>query len=113
MVITVAPLLPIADPDAFFRRISDCADAVVIDHFIGGDGTADGARTLRTPLPKAMAAVDPACLTISYRDAIVAKALEWMPGRVGVGIDGFACRLLASLPSPEDESPSGAPGADC
>ncbi len=109
VVITVAPLLPIADPDAFFQRVSDCADAVVIDHFIGGDGTVDGARTLRTPLPEAMAAVDPACLTIEYRDEIVAKALERMPGRVGVGIDGFAGRLLAALPSPEKPSRSAAP----
>jgi DNA repair photolyase len=109
VVITVAPLLPIADPDAFFQRVSECAGAVVIDHFIGGDGTADGARTLRTPLPEAMAAVDPACLTIAYRDAIVAKALERMPGRVGVGIDGFAGRLLAGFPSPEKPSVSAAP----
>ena len=109
MVITVAPLLPIADPDAFFQRVSDCADAVVVDHFIGGDGTADGARTLRTPLPEAMAAVDPTCLTIAYRDAIVAKALERMPGRVGVGIDGFAGRLLAGQPSTDDPDPGAAP----
>lgn len=109
VVITVAPLLPIADPDAFFRCVSDCADAVVIDHFIGGDGTDNGARTIRTPLPEAMAAIDPACLDIAYRDAIVAKALERMPGRVGVGIDGFAGRLLTGLPSPEKPSPSAAP----
>lgn len=109
VVITVAPLLPIADPDAFFQRVSDCADAVVVDHFIGGDGTADGARTLRTALPEAMAAVDPACLDISYRDRMVAKAMERMPGRVGVGIDGFAGRLLAVRPSPENASLTAAP----
>lgn len=102
VVITVSPLLPIADPDAFFRRIGACADAVVIDHFIGGDGSTDGARTRRTPLPVAIAAVDPACLELAYRDTIVAKALEMMPGRVGVGIDGFAGRLLGESPAPED-----------
>jgi len=109
VVITVAPLLPIADPGAFFQRVSDCADAVVVDHFIGGDGTANGARTLRTPLPEAMAAVDPACLSIAYRDAIVAKALERMPGRVGVGIDGFAGRLLAGQPATDDPDLGAAP----
>lgn len=113
VVITVAPLLPIADPDVFFRRVSACADAVVIDHFVGGDGTPDGARTRRTPLPEAIAAVEPACLDISYRDAMVARALQWMPGRVGVGIDGFAGRLLVGLPSPEDPSARAAPRADC
>src|SRR5206468_6419857 len=45
VVITVSPLLPIVDPVAFFRRIAASADAVVIDHFIEGDGTRDGSRT--------------------------------------------------------------------
>jgi len=112
VVITVAPLLPIADPDGFFQRIATCADAVVVDHFIGGDGTATGARTLRTPLPAAMAAVDPACLYISYRDAMLEKALERMPGRVGVGIDGFAGRLLIGPPVPRGASPGAASPAD-
>jgi DNA repair photolyase len=113
VVITVAPLLPIASPDAFFERVSTCADSVVIDHYIGGDGTPDGARTRRTPLPEAMAAVEPACLEIRYRDAMVAAAMKWMPGRVGVGIDGFAGRLLAARPSPTDPGADAAPGADC
>src|SRR5215471_7744108 len=39
VIVTVAPLLPIADPDAFFRKLSEVADAVVIDHYIGGDGS--------------------------------------------------------------------------
>jgi hypothetical protein len=96
VVITVAPLLPIQNPSAFFGRIADCADAVVIDHFIGGDGSPDGARTRRTALPGAMAAVDPASLDLGYRDAMVAKAMERMPGRVGIGVDGFAGRMLSS-----------------
>ena len=52
-VITVSllPLLPIRDPERFFCRISEAADRVVIDHFIEGDGTPDGSRTLKTPLP--------------------------------------------------------------
>jgi hypothetical protein len=53
VVVTVSPLLPIADPERFFARLAGLADAVVIDHFIGGDGTPDGSRTLRTGLPAA------------------------------------------------------------
>lgn len=94
VAVTVAPLLPIVDPDAFFARIAECADSVVIDHFIGGDGSADGSRTLRSALPAAMAAVDPGSIDLAYRDAMVAVATRCMPGRVGVGIDGFAGRLL-------------------
>ena len=98
VAITVAPLLPIADADTFFTNIAECADSVVIDHFIGGDGSVGGARTLRTALPDAMAAVAPGSVDLAYRDAMVAAAVRRMPGRVGVGIDGFAGRLLPSDP---------------
>jgi DNA repair photolyase len=94
-VITVSPLLPIRDPRDFFARIERAADAVVIDHFIGGDGTPDGARTQRTALPAAMEAVLPGSSRLAYRDEVVARACEAMPGRVGVGRDGFGGRLLA------------------
>lgn len=105
-VITVAPLLPIANPDAFFLRISQVAHAVVIDHFIAGDGTADGHRTLRTPLPAAMQALDPASISLEYRQKILEIALRYLPGRVGVNIDGFAGRFLP------DQAPSPPAGAD-
>lgn len=94
VVVTVSPLLPMRDPEGFFRRLAGIADAVVIDHFIGGDGTPDGARTLRTPLPAAMEAVLPGSSALAYRDEIVRIACAALPGRVGVGRDGFAGRLL-------------------
>ncbi|MDP3939972.1 MAG: hypothetical protein Q8R92_17785 [Deltaproteobacteria bacterium] len=93
VVITVSPLLPIADPEAFFSRIAVVADAVVIDHFIEGDGSRSGERTLRTSLPAAMARADPASTGLAYRDRMIAIARKIMPGRVGVSIDGFAGRL--------------------
>jgi len=105
VVITVAPLLPVEDAHAFIARIADCADAVVIDHFIGGDGSVGGARTLRTALPDAMAGVDPASLELGYRDRLVSMAFARMPGRVGVGIDGFAGRMLSGPVLP--------PGSEC
>ncbi len=95
-VVTVSPLLPIADPNAFFARIARHADAVVIDHFIGGDGSATGARTLRTPLPAAMAALDSDSVQLDYRERMVDIAQRFLPGRVGVSINGFAGRYLAA-----------------
>lgn len=89
-VVTVSPLLPIERPDQFFSRIADVADAVVIDHFIAGDGSPDGNRTFRTPLPAAMQSIDPRSITLDYRDEIVAIARHHLPGRVGVNVDGFA-----------------------
>ncbi len=92
-VITVSPLLPIKDPEAFFARIAECAHAVVIDHFIEGDGTLDGRRTLQTGLPAAIQAVEPEALKLSYRDQMVSVAERYLPGRVGVNIAGFAGRF--------------------
>ena len=93
-VVTVSPLLPIRDPRRFFGRLAELADAVVIDHFIGGDGSPDGARTARTALPVAMEAVHPGSTRLAYRDEMVAIARQVMPGRVGVSRDGFAGRYL-------------------
>ncbi|MBA3315089.1 MAG: hypothetical protein M3552_03935 [Planctomycetota bacterium] len=91
-VVTVAPLLPIADPERFFSTIGEVADALVLDHFIGGDGTANGSRTLRTELPAAMAAIDPRSITLDYLKEMTAVARRVLPGRVGIGRGGFAGR---------------------
>ena len=94
VVVTVSPLLPMRDPESFFHRIAASADAVVIDHFIRGDGSPDGSRTLKTALPRAMAAVEAGSVDLAYRDSIVEIARQIMPGRVGVSVDGFAGRML-------------------
>lgn len=93
VVITVAPLLPIDDPDRFFSDLSRVADAVVIDHFIEGDGGSDGSRTRRTALPLAMQQVNPLSTTLAYRAEIIRVARSYFD-RVGVNIDGFAGRWL-------------------
>jgi DNA repair photolyase len=92
VVITVAPLLPIDRPDDFFRGLSQVADAVVIDHYIAGDGSPNGARTLRTALPDAMVQVNPESTNLSYREQIAQIARNYFPGKVGVNIAGFAGR---------------------
>ncbi len=92
-VVTVSPLLPIADPERFFARIGEVADAVVLDHYVGGDGSRNGARTERTGLPAAIAAVEVAALDLAYRDRMVEVARRHLP-RVGVSAEGFAGRFL-------------------
>jgi len=89
VVIVVSPLLPIERPEVFFERIARSADAVVIDHFILGDGTLSGWKTRKTALPAAMAAVDPSCIFLDYRERMVAIARATMPGRVGISAPGF------------------------
>jgi hypothetical protein len=96
VVVTVAPLLPIADPNRFFARIGTVADAVVLDHFIGGDGSSNGSRTQRTRLPEAMALIEPRSITLDYRDQMAEVASRFLPGRVGLGRDGFAGRWIDS-----------------
>ena len=93
--VTVSPLLPIDDPGAFFARLRDAADAVVIDHYVGGDGTPDGRRTNRTPLPLAMEQVRPSSTSLAYRAEIVEIARRYFD-KVGVSVAGFAGRWLAT-----------------
>jgi DNA repair photolyase len=98
VVITVSPLLPIESPFAFFRRLSEVADAVVLDHWIQGDGSpgGSGARTFATRLPQAVRDLDPHYTTLAYRDEMVAIARHFFPASTGVGIDGFAGRFLST-----------------
>lgn len=85
----ISPLYPIADPKKFFARLAAAgASAVVIDHFVEGDGTRDGSRTRKTQLPMAMAAVDPRSASLQYRDAIAEIARDYLP--VGISASGFA-----------------------
>lgn len=92
VVVAVAPLLPIQHPERFFSRIAGAADAVILDHFIEGDGSREGARTRATLLPEAIARVDEAALGLEYREAMARVAERHLPGRVGVNVDGFAGR---------------------
>lgn len=94
-VACVSPLYPIRDPDAFFGKLAKAgAAAAVIDHFIEGDGTEDGSRTRKTPLPSAMAAVSAESVCLSYRDSIVEIARAYLP--VGVSASGFAGNYLTT-----------------
>jgi DNA repair photolyase len=94
-IATISPLLPIENPQRFFARLAIAFDAVVIDHFVEGDGSPgdDGSRTRRTPLPQLMHAVEPRSVTLGYRDEMVAIARRYC-ANVGVGREGFAGRYL-------------------
>jgi DNA repair photolyase len=88
-VACLSPLYPMEHPEAFFEQLAGAgASAVVIDHFIEGDGTAEGSRTLKTDLPRSMEAVDPASTRLAYRDRIAAIARDYLP--VGISAAGFA-----------------------
>ena len=60
----------------------------MIDHFIEGDGTQNGSRTYRTPLPSAIKLIDEEALELSYRDSIASIARNYLP--VGISSTGFA-----------------------
>ncbi len=89
VVVCMSPLYPMRDPDCFFSRIAESgASAVVIDHFIEGDGTQDGSRTQRTLLPLAIKSFDEQALELSYREKVAAIARNYLP--VGISAPGFA-----------------------
>jgi DNA repair photolyase len=88
-VACLSPLYPMQHPAAFFERlVAAGVDAVVIDHFIEGDGTREGSRTWKTGLPRSMAAIDSESTRLEYRDRIAAIAQDYLP--VGISASGFA-----------------------
>jgi DNA repair photolyase len=95
-VACLAPLYPLRAPDAFFAGLARAGvSAVILDHFIGGDGTPDGSRTKRTLLPAAMARQEPASVALGYRDAMARVAARHLP--VGISAAGFAGRYSRSF----------------
>ena len=93
VVVCLSPIYPVIDPSGFFQRLRSAGtSAVVIDHFIDGDGSKNGLRTKKTNLPEAMAEICPESVKLSYRDEIVDIAREYLP--VGISRDGFAGRYL-------------------
>lgn len=93
-VACLSPLLPLRDGPGFLERLRDSFGAVIVDHFVGGDGSTSGSRTRATALPAAMEATLAGSSRLAYRDEVVALAQGYFPGRVGVGPDGFAGRYL-------------------
>jgi DNA repair photolyase len=88
-VVCMSPLYPMKAPDVFFSRLANMGvRAVVVDHFIQGDGTPTGSRTFKTKLPDAMATVAPQSIDLSYRDQVARIAGKYLP--VGLSATGFA-----------------------
>jgi DNA repair photolyase len=48
---TLSPLLPLADPEGFARRLDQVCARVILDHYLIGDGSPGGLRTQRTRFP--------------------------------------------------------------
>ena len=88
-VICLSPLYPLNDAELFYIRLKSAgASAVIIYHFIFGDGTSDGSRTQKTSLPAIMKNIMPESIHISYRDKVIYIARNYLP--TGVSAAGFA-----------------------
>lgn len=88
---TISPLLPLADPLSFARRLDAACDRVILDHYLIGDGSAGGWRTRRTGFPDRLVAAglgewNALAKLHEVRD-LMASVLG--PGRVLVGCEGF------------------------
>lgn len=89
IVACLSPLYPLLAPEAFFARLAETGvSAVVIDHFVEGDGTADGSRTHKTKLPQIMAQDRAESVDLAYRDTVARIARRYLP--VGLSCSGFA-----------------------
>jgi hypothetical protein len=93
-VACLSPLIPLLDGPGFFERLAEGFEAVIVDHFVGGDGSQNGTRTLATAFPEALESVHAGASRLEYRNEVVKLARRFFPGRVGVGAEGFAGRWL-------------------
>ncbi len=97
-VVCMSPLYPLTNPDIFFKRIAESgASAVVIDHFIEGDGTQDGSRTrctlrIKTLTDRIYSCTHQTCkiyivftVTQSYWEGITNSLMEGHDYRMVVG----------------------------
>jgi DNA repair photolyase len=96
-VAVVSPLMPLRDPEAFAACLGGAADAVILDHYLVGDGSAAGARTRRRKAH--LDATVPDLLTAAgfeewtrlekFREIVDRFRAVLGPARVGVSADGF------------------------
>jgi len=99
----VSPMWPIGDAAGFAARLGDACDRVILDHYLLGDGTADGGRT-RTRLVTADATFPDLLARSGYGEWTRLEAFERVAEvfrevlgeeRVGVSKRGF---LDATMP---------------
>jgi DNA repair photolyase len=90
-VAVVAPMLPIERPAEFARRLGEAADAVVLDHFLIGDGSPGGLRTRHTGFPLQLEASGwPEWSALErFNEVCDIFRKELGPDRVGVSCSGF------------------------
>ena len=105
-VAVVSPLWPIADVESFAASLGEAAGFVVLDHYLLGDGSKDGART-RHRLALAGRTFPDLLVAAGYADWTRREALDRVrdafvarlgADRVGVSKEGFdraAHRLIA------------------
>jgi len=93
----VAPLLPIENVEAFATDLDECCTSVIVDHYLIGDGSKNGARTKRRGLPQRL--IEAGFESWTRIDALEATAAVFRrvlgPERVGVSADGFNIWLRA------------------
>ena len=91
-VATVSPLLPLRDPWRFAADLECCCDRVILDHYLLGDGSLEGARTKHTAFPRLLLDTGfEEWTTLEKFDEIVDifKKVFRDASRVGVSREGF------------------------
>jgi DNA repair photolyase len=96
-VAVASPLLPLGDERSFATRLGASADGVILDHWLLGDGSRDGARTRRKrshappTLPEALEAAGQGEWNTleSFRRVIAVFEEILGRARVGVSQEGF------------------------
>ena len=88
---TVSPLLPLDDPRKFAKALEGACRRVILDHYLLGDGSANGQRTKQTSLPPLLEASGYAewGRLEKFEEVVGIFREVFGPDRVGVSREGF------------------------
>ncbi|MDT7042504.1 hypothetical protein [Candidatus Nitronereus thalassa] len=91
-VATVSPLLPLRDPWQFAKDLESSCDRVILDHYLLGDGSPEGARTKQTVFPQLLidAGFEEWTTLDKFHEIVgIFKEAFCDANRVGVSQEGF------------------------
>lgn len=98
----VSPLLPLADVETFARDLESACERVILDHYLVGDGSANGLRTRRSRLPQLLSDVGFARwtrLNALWEVEAVFRRVFRDDARVCISRGGFNRTELAPVPA--------------
>jgi len=99
-VAVVAPMLPLVEPEVFARKLVGVASAIILDHYLLGDGSQEGSRTMTSKYPQRLIAAGFEAWTKLPTFWSIVRLFQEVAGPkypIGVSKAGFNATLVSAL----------------